>query len=202
MRAFIGAVLTFQLFSSSIIATTSSEVFAKYKNNCFVETGSFNGDGIQKALDAGFEYVYSIELSEKYHNICKKRFQHNPNVSLLFGDSAHVLGPLMHEIHEPVTFWLDGHCMLLDTAKGETMTPLLKELEAIKNHPIKTHTILIDDIRLLGTWILDNIPLNAVIAKLKEINPEYTIAYEDGYEKKDVLVAYIPSQGMMNGPQK
>ena len=41
------------------------ENFKKYPNPVFVETGSLMGDGIQQALEAGFQKVISIELSEK-----------------------------------------------------------------------------------------------------------------------------------------
>jgi hypothetical protein len=175
-------------------ASTTSQVFEKYKNRCLIETGSYLGDGIQEALNAGFQQVHSIELSEKYYILCQKRFFSNPHVVIWFGDSATTLPLLLSQIHEPVTFWLDGHCSLGDTAKGETMTPILKELEAIKNHGIKTHTILIDDVRLFGTWEFDDTPLNQIIFKLKEINPDYSIVFEDGYQKEDVLVAHLPAQ--------
>ena len=88
----------------------------------------------------------------------------------------------------------------------------MTELEALKNHPIKTHTILIDDRRLLkklgdnpfttnpdGSVKLH--PMSAevigfteeeIIAKLKEINPKYTIKYENGHVPNDVICAYIP----------
>ncbi len=193
MKTFTCAVMAFLSMGISLCATTTVEVFAKYKNRCFVETGSYIGRGIQKALDAGFQHVYSIELSEKYYEMCQNRFSGNPNVTLVLGDSATMLPLLLEHINEPVTFWLDGHCSLGDTAKGDTMTPILKELDAIKNHPIKTHTILIDDVRLFGTWEFDDTSINAIISKLKEINPDYSIVFEDGYTKKDVLVAFIPN---------
>ena len=49
----------------------NSKFFALYPNRIFVETGSFNGDGIQAAIEAGFETIHSIELSEHYYNHCK-----------------------------------------------------------------------------------------------------------------------------------
>ena len=35
----------------------------KYKNSVFLETGTYQGDGIKKALEAGFEKIYSIEIN-------------------------------------------------------------------------------------------------------------------------------------------
>lgn len=173
-------------------AWTTKDVFAKYPNPCFIETGSYVGDGIQAARDARFQEIHSIELSFKYYAHCTQRFSEYPNIHIWQGDSAKVLSNVLKTINTPVTFWLDGHCSFGDTAKGDTMTPILQELESIKKHPIKTHTILIDDVRLFGTKEFDFLPLGRVIEKIYEINPHYTITFENGYVQDDVLVAFIP----------
>jgi len=190
-KAFFLSLVTSCLAVQSLFAITTAGVFKKYPNPCFVETGSFRGQGIDNALKAGFSQVYSIELAPHYYTFCKKKFSNRRNVHLFLGDSSAVLARVIASIDKPITFWLDGHCSNGDTARGETMTPLMKELEAIKLHPIKTHTILIDDVRCFGTKEFDFLTQQAVLLKLKEINPKYTIVYEDGYKKKDVLVAYI-----------
>lgn len=171
---------------------SNTENFRKYPNDIFIETGSFLGDGIQQALDAGFKNVISIELSDKYFTISTNRFMYNPNVKIVKGDSFKVLPELLKSINTPVTFWLDGHHSCGDTALGEHWAPLMQELDAIKNHPIKTHTIIIDDMRC---WQEPN-PVHGfhkddIFEKLKEINPDYKFTYEDGLEKDDILVAHI-----------
>ncbi len=178
---------------NNVFANTNREVFVKYPNKYFVETGSFYGEGIQAALDAGFPNIHSIELSPLYFQRVQMRFAYHKNITLHQGDSAKKLGEVIKTIQEPITFWLDGHYSMEDTAKGETMTPLLAELEQIKQHPIKTHTILIDDMRQVGTDSFDNITLEQIVAKLKEINPNYSITYEPGFITDDVLVAHIDS---------
>lgn len=187
------SIFFFLLALLPTFADTSRDVFANYPNPIFIETGSLWGHGIQKALDVGFQKIYSIELAPKYFEHCCNRFANYPNVQVLFGDSSIVLSQLLKSIHAPVTFWLDGHFSNDDTAKGKTNTPLMMELEQIRKHPIKTHTILIDDIRYFGTSTLDFITLEEVVMKLKEINPNYRITFEDGYCSNDVLVAYIPA---------
>jgi hypothetical protein len=188
----ISLCFLFTTFSPSFsFATTSTNVFAKYPNTYFLETGTYFGDGVQMALAAGFSRVYSIELSPHYHELAKTRFKNEKNVDLALGDSAKILGNIINKIHEPITFWLDGHCSMGDTAKGETMTPLMLELESIKQHPVKTHTIMIDDIRQFGTCYFDYLTLDQVLNKIMSINPNYKIAFEDGFVKNDVLVAYI-----------
>lgn len=172
-------------------AFSSKEVFAKYPNAYFVETGSYYGAGIQKAIDAGFSRIYSIELAEPLYQYCKNRFAWNPGVHLVLGDSAKVMDKVLNEIDAPATFWLDGHYSWGETAKGDTNSPILKELEAIAKHPIKTHTILIDDIRCCGTNDFDFVERDEIIAAILRINPAYQIHFEDGYWPNDILVATI-----------
>jgi len=175
--------------SSAIFATSKQYTFLFHSNNVFVETGTFYGEGVQRALAAGFKEIYSIELSPKYFFLSKSRFAGEKNVSVLQGDSGKILFDIIKDIDESITFWLDGHCSGEDTAYGESMTPILKELDQIKRHHIKTHTILIDDVRLFGTWEFDHITKEQILAKLYEINPNYTITYENGFVEGDILVA-------------
>jgi len=171
------------------------ELFKKYPNPVFIETGSFKGDGIQQALDAGFKIVYSIELSKNLYSNCVNRFMDNNDVHLILGDSGEMLGALMIMIKEPVTFWLDGHYSGGETALGSLNSPLLQELEAITDHNIKNHTILIYDLR---GWDKNKhgFDTHDLIEKIKEINPDYKFTLEDGYDYEleivypnDILVA-------------
>lgn len=171
---------------------SNTQIFSKYKNKIFIETGSYIGDGIQQALDAGFEKVISIELSDKYFEISKNRFLNNKSVLVIKGDSYKILPEILETLDESVTFWLDGHHSCGDTALGDYWTPLIQELESIKNHPIKTHTIMIDDMRC---WKEPNDTHGFyepdIFNKLKEINQDYKLSYEDSIIKNDILVAYI-----------
>lgn len=186
------AVMLFLLCSHpDLKAVTSSEVFAKYLNTYFVETGSYCGDGIQMALSTGFQEIYSIELSPEYHERCNKRFAGNSQIHLILGDSSSMLHSILQHIDAPATFWLDGHYSGGDTAKGNSNSPILEELDAIAQHPIKTHTILIDDIRQAGTEDFDFVTLGDIAKKIQSINPNYRISFEDGYIANDVLVAKV-----------
>lgn len=172
-------------------AVASKEVFQKYSNPVFIETGSYYGDGIAQALETGFKEVYSIELSPYLHAKCVERFQSNPHVHLYQGDSSVVLKDILENLHEQATFWLDGHYSEGETAKGKSCTPILEELALIATHPIKCHTILIDDVRQFGTVSFDFIQLDDIDKALKRINPRYQILFEDGYVPNDILVAQI-----------
>ena len=70
------------------------------------------------------------------------------------------------------------------------------KLKIIKKHPIKNHTILIDDRRDFNTMNFDNIGEEKIIQLVKEVNPNYQISYDTGADnnplfKNDILVARI-----------
>jgi len=189
-------LLTLLIFPHLLFGYAAHHFFNRFPNAYFVETGSQDGHGIGAGIAAGFKEVHSIELSETHYLRCKALFQDSPKVHLWLGDSGIVLEEVIREMDAPITFWLDGHFCGNTSAKGDVNCPILQELECIKNHPIKTHTILIDDIRLFGSEHFDFIPLSLIEAKIREINPEYTITYEDAHHfSQDVLVArIIPTQ--------
>lgn len=112
----------------------------------FVETGTLHGDMIQ-AVKRDFSHVYTIELSDTFFDAAKKRFSGDAHVTALHGDSGVVLPKLLEEIAEPCLFWLDGHYSGGTTARGEIDSPISAELEAIIEHPVRNHTVLIDDAR-------------------------------------------------------
>lgn len=170
--------------------------FFEFKKRIFVETGTFGGDSIQKALDAGFEEVYSMDIDAICVEGGKNRFQNHSSVHISFGDSSYQLWDVIATFDEPVVFWLDAHNGFPDPSAINTKnTPLIEELEQIKKHPIKTHTILIDDLHCCGTLLFDFLTVEQIVAKILQINPYYTIRYVDGGNegeyKNNVLVACI-----------
>tara|TARA_R110002060_G_scaffold23166_11_gene31363 strand:- start:4218 stop:4751 length:534 start_codon:yes stop_codon:yes gene_type:complete len=170
------------------------DVLKKYKNRCFVETGTYLGEGVVAALQAGFTIIRSVELDPNLAAINRGRFAPHPDVQIHAGDSGALLGGIIRDINEPITFWLDAHNSSAELLEEGKNCPLLRELEQIKNHPINTHTILIDDIRCCGTPHFDTITKDDLLNILHEINPEYEISYEDSADprfKQDVLVAQI-----------
>lgn len=186
------------LFCSCVYANIGPQGFSQFKRRVFVETGTFGGNAIQKALDAGFEEVYSIDIDPICIKDARNRFKRNPNVHLFHKDSSYQLWDIIQGIHEPVVFWLDAHNGFPDpNLIGVKNTPLLEELEQIKRHPIKNHTILIDDLHCCGTLWFDFLTLDQIIAKVLEINPDYDINFvpggDDGEYPTNVLVASIPN---------
>lgn len=124
-----------------------------------VETGTFLGDTVEFFKDR-FDRIYSIELSEELFAEASKRFQNSKHITILQGDSGVLLQSLVKTINAPTLFWLDGHYSsefyygdrYIKTARGEKVTPILAELDAVLNDD-HLHVILIDDARLFnGDW--------------------------------------------------
>lgn len=110
-----------------------------------IETGTYYGDMVAAQL-GNFERIISIELSDKLYKKAVERFKGVENVTLLHGDSGKLLPAIVKTLHEPATFWLDGHYSRGVTARGDKDTPVKDELKAILNHHIR-HKILMDDAR-------------------------------------------------------
>lgn len=111
-----------------------------------VETGTYLGETTEWLARTGIN-VISIELSSDLHRLATERLGRYRNIMLLQGDSGQLLPELIASFTEPVCFWLDAHFSGGETAKGVTDTPILQELEAILEHPIRGHVILVDDAR-------------------------------------------------------
>lgn len=155
------------------------QAFSKNKGNhkIFIETGTFEGDGILTAFGFDFEKYYSIEIQPQNYEIAMNKWKHKDNVKLYLGATADRLQEILYEIQEPAFFWLDAHF--------HDASPTYRELEMIKAHPIKTHTILIDDISLY-------FDKNHIEKTILDINPNYIISYEPTWrDPKEILVAKI-----------
>jgi hypothetical protein len=193
MKKWISLIVACMTFP--LVANMGPQGFGQFLNPVFVETGTFGGDGVQKALDTGFPLVLSIEADEGLFKAAKRRFRLQPNVRIYQGDSATDLYDMISTIREPITFWLDAH-IYPPRADGGKNCPLIEELEQIKQHPIKTHTILIDDMHCCGTAAFDFMTREDFIRKLLEINPNYRIFYVDGGDEgeyKDNVMVAVPA---------
>lgn len=158
----------------------------KYKLNTFIETWTYMGVMVYAQLN-NFNKIYSIELSKKYYNLAKKRFENNKNVFLILWDSSIELWKLINKINNQSLFFLDWHFSWWDTGKWVKECPLNEELDQfIKNkNKINNHIIMIDDIRLC--WTDKDYPsIDELKQKLKLINNDYKIMI-----KNDQMIAYV-----------
>jgi hypothetical protein len=168
------------------------ELFSKHKknHNIFFETGTHHGFSCQIALDLKFNKIISVEIEQEYYLECYDKFVDEISegkVHLFFGDSNIWMERMLKLIKEPALFWLDGH------PDGVSGDPLWIELEEIAKHPIKNHTIIVDDIPVYFNK-------KSVEDAILKINPNYVFLYEDALNESDMktvykdydLVAYIP----------
>jgi hypothetical protein len=143
----------------------------------FIETGTFQGDGVFTALGLGFEKIYSIEIVFENYEYAYNRWSSLDNVKLYYGDTADMLKEVLPDINEPSFFWLDAHF--------HSSEPTYKELDIIESHIIKTHTILIDDIDYYFNK-------NEIENRIKRINNDYKISYEPTWRSTEgILVAKV-----------
>lgn len=173
---------------------------SKYKNDYFIETGTYNGEGVDKALQTNcFKYIYSIEIDTLRHIITKERYGTYDNVTLIKGDSGELLKLILKNINSPCTFWLDAHFCGDEAEFGKKWSPIIEELEAIKNHHIKNHTIIVDDYRCMDNTHFDkerNIPVGfpgkkKLLELLQDINKDYNITFLQGAIPGDAVLARI-----------
>ena len=175
----------------------NEKVLGKYRNNnIFIETGTYQGDGINAAIASGFEKIYSIEIDKDKFEKASLLFKKIPNVCIIHGDSREKLKEILDNIAQPATIWLDAHIddALYDKQSivMDSRNPILNELQIISEHFIKTHTILIDDFRLFnrmhGFW---GVAPESLREQIMKMNDNYKIFFEDGFAKNDILVATI-----------
>ncbi|CAM3762160.1 hypothetical protein [Cytobacillus oceanisediminis] len=144
-------ILRFWLLESKpyrIRPETVKKYSEKFNINFLIETGTYQGAMVEANLN-NFTKIISIELEENLYKAAKLKFSNYPHVKIVYGDSAKVLREILKFIHVPCIFWLDGHYVpdSLDTARGESDTPIMEELNQILSHHVRDHVILIDDAR-------------------------------------------------------
>lgn len=179
------------LFLHAVIGPSG---FFDYRNEYFVETGTNGGGGLLSAVRAGFRKIFSIEIDEQHIPGARELLKRYSFVNIVQGDSSILLWEIIKDIQRPITFFLDAH-RFPPVDDGMKNCPLLEELEQIKRHSIKTHTILIDDMSCCGTLSFDFITKDDLIAKLLEINPHYQISYitggSEGEAPENIMVAKL-----------
>lgn len=144
-------------------------------NATWVETGTYLGH-TTRLLAAHARQVYSIEPEPSLYAKARHALRSLENVEILNGPSEEVLPSLLPRIQGDVNFWLDGHYSAGCTFKGNRDTPILEELQCIRENLVRLGRIrvLIDDIRCFDPS-----------------RPEYA-----GYPPLDVLVDWARALGL------
>lgn len=119
------------------------------KNASWIETGTYKGSTAQ-FLAKRYPEVTTIEPSEYFFKFSESRLKRNRNVVSLFGSSEdHFEYALIRE-QKNVNIWLDGHFSEGGTFLGESVSPIVHELEIIARYKSKFNSIrvFVDDVRL------------------------------------------------------
>lgn len=110
---------------------------------------------------------------------------------------------MLEKLKDKPVIFLDAHYSMGETAKGNCNTPILKELEIIKNSPHNNAIIIIDDIRMFYQPIADvkktfaqGYPtLNTIVDAILAINTDYQCAII-----YDTLVAFTAQENITVSP--
>jgi hypothetical protein len=117
----------------------------KYRLFTFIETGTYEGEMVEAMLPV-FRQIHSVELHPALFATARNKFKKHAHVKIWHGDSEIVLKEILMQLGEPALFWLDGHYSGAGTARGNSDTPVLKEVADIRAHSLNSqHVILIDD---------------------------------------------------------
>lgn len=167
--------------------TCPRDFFLDYPADVWIETGSYLGDGVEKAIRAGYQKIISIELSEHYYTITNNRYLSNKDVNIVLGRSYEVLPKILADesiSEKKILFWLDAHYSMCGTAGIDDPNPLLKELKVIKQWTeaaaVKLYpTIIVDDLRTFGKNT-SGFDTNDIIDAIRSISSSYVFSFFHG----------------------
>jgi len=123
---------------------------ARGKVQSVVETGTYLGDSTYAFARAGYQVV-SIEVEPRIAALAERRFRGNRSVRVVAGDSGQLLPRILSDLSAPALIWLDGHYSGGSTGRGETDTPVEREVEAVMKVAPPGSVVVIDDARCFGT---------------------------------------------------
>ena len=124
------------------------EYAGRYHLGVLVETGTYYGEMVA-AMRRDFDQIYSVEYVPELAHRAQKKFSRWPHIHILQGDSQRVIPELLKSLDRPALFWLDAGYYGWAGLQGDRQR-LTTELEAILEHPVPGHIILMDDARGLN----------------------------------------------------
>lgn len=154
------------------------DVLAPEVPKCVIETGTNLGYGAY-TWSMFFDEVHTVELSEHQYNKAKDVYGLVNNITFYNDTSDSFLAEILPTRTDQCIIFLDAHGSGGDTTfddrDGRFGSPILRELQMIKEHSTRNdHIILIDDledcVKLPGYPNKDEIR-----EALKDINPDYHI---------------------------
>lgn len=129
------------------------EIISSFGLGTLIETGCYEGDGIQTALSLGIRQAYSCDIGLSSIETCRQRFK-NQAVYLWHDLSSNALPEMCESVDGRTLFWLDAHMPSMYGLGGyddDHKYPIINELQVIKDHKFKfvEDVIIIDDTRVI-----------------------------------------------------
>lgn len=162
-----------------------TRIAENFKTPVFFETGTFRGDGVDYALRSSFSHIISIEIVPEIAAEAKRRFDNNPVVRIIEGESSEVMEAELASVKHNCIFWLDAHfpgadagMTAYDAGLDEAVRlPLAKESSIISRLRSGYHDVIImDDLRIYedGPYQNGNVPTDALPRTGRNIDFVYT----------------------------
>lgn len=117
------------------------EFARRFEFESFVETGSNRGDTLD-FLKCDFKELHSIELHPDLYNYAISRFEKEPRIHLIHGNSGVMLGKVLEKVVQPCLLWIDAHAAGHGTA--DEGNPLEMELQTIYEKCLTSLAVLDD----------------------------------------------------------
>tara|TARA_Y100000310_G_scaffold335129_1_gene416415 strand:+ start:547 stop:1215 length:669 start_codon:yes stop_codon:yes gene_type:complete len=160
----------------------------RYEAKIFFETGTHLGNRVLfMALQGDFKEIHSVEISKSWIKLAQRSLSNNnidmSQIHLWWGDSAKCMPEILNNIGERCIFWLDAHYSGGEAdgkSDGEHECALIGELNAIRDHHIDNHVIVIDDIADSISGIKGWPNINEICKLIKQINSQYCITVKYG----------------------
>lgn len=154
-----------------------------FLNNVFFEAGTGDGNGVQAALDAGFQKIISCDIHHQKVLSAKRRFKKEiaeDRVEIYKGRAHEVMAAVIPYIEDSITFWL--HAMGPRRQRSSICDQL--NVIAAERTAAALDTVIIDDFR-----ILEEMGRGPLIYKtMTALNPDYII---EDHDEADI-VSYVP----------
>jgi hypothetical protein len=131
------------------------EFFPANAEDVFIETGTYRGNSLLRALDFGFKELHTVEVSQQRFDGLEKlhpELCENHKIHRYLGSSRDCLASIVLQFKDRnVVFWLDAHYVGMSSDERDSVSecPILSELQAIADVPWSQSVVVcIDDLNM------------------------------------------------------